>query len=151
MLHIALFEPEIAANTGNIARTCAATGVRLHLIGRLGFRLDDRSLRRAGVDYWEEVDHVRHSGWDSFTRAMSHTRLWFFAARQGAPFTAVRYQDQDCLVFGGESNGLPRWLLEQHAGKVLHIPMPTGKVRSLNQAAAAGIALYEVLRQVHGW
>lgn len=151
MLHIALLEPEIAPNTGNIARLCAATGTRLHLIGRLGFRLDERSLRRAGVDYWEYVDWVRHADWDDFAGAMIGHRLWLFTARRGTLYCRVRFQDNDCLVFGSESQGLPEGLLNRYEPCNLHIPMPTGKVRSLNLATAAGIALYEALRQIHAW
>ncbi len=151
MLHVALFEPEIAPNTGNIARLCAATGATLHLIGRLGFRLDERSLRRAGVDYWQHVELVRHDTWADFAESLATRPFWLFSARSGRPFTAVRYRDEDCLVLGGESRGLPDWLLERHTEQIVHIPLPAGKVRSLNLATAAGIGLYEALRQVHGW
>jgi tRNA (cytidine/uridine-2'-O-)-methyltransferase len=151
MLHIALVEPEIAANTGNIARLCAATGTRLHLIGRLGFHLDDRSLRRAGVDYWDQVDLVRHDDWQTFTATWAGGVLWAFTAQHGRTYTRVSYQENDCLVFGCESQGLPPSLLDQHAEQVLTIPMPGHGVRSLNLATAAGIALYEALRQLHRW
>lgn len=151
MLHVVLVEPEIAPNTGNIARLCAATGARLHLVGRLGFRLDDRSLRRAGLDYWDEVDWVRHADWDAFAAAMTGHRLWLFTARRGQTYCAVAFQDDDCLVFGSESQGLPSSLLDRYTSSNLHIPMPTGKVRSLNLATAVGIGLYEALRQLHHW
>lgn len=148
MLHIALLEPEIAPNTGNIARTCAGIGARLHLIGRLGFRLDEPSLKRAGCDYWDLVDLVRHANWEAFAEAMSKRRLWLFTARGGQCYTAVSFADDDCLVFGNESAGLPLNLLDRYRPNVLQIPMPAGGVRCLNLATAAGIAVYEALRQV---
>ena len=151
MLHIALWEPEIPPNTGNIARLCAATGAALHLIGRLGFRLDDRSLRRAGLDYWPAVELHRHATLADFEQAMKTQRLWCFTAHAPRPYTQVAYEPGDCLVFGGESTGLPAGLLERSREHVLTIPMPAGKVRSLNLATAVGIVLYEALRQLHTW
>ncbi len=151
MLHVALLEPEIAPNTGNIARLCVATGSRLHLIGRLGFRLDDRHLRRAGVDYWDHLDLVRHADWSSFQAALADCPVFLFTARGDQAYTRVKYQDGDCLVFGNESQGLPPGLIEANRKQVLTIPMPSGAVRSLNLATAVGIALYEALRQIRGW
>lgn len=151
MVHVALVEPEIAPNTGNIARLCAATATRLHLVGRLGFRLDERSLRRAGLDYWEHVDWVRHADWDAFAAVMTDRRLWLFTARRGTPYCRARFRDEDCLVFGSESQGLPLSLLDRYLPYNLHIPMPSGKVRSLNLATAVGIGVYEALRQIHSW
>jgi tRNA (cytidine/uridine-2'-O-)-methyltransferase len=151
MLHVALWEPEIPPNTGNIARLCAATGTALHLIGRLGFRLDDRSLRRAGLDYWPHVEVHRHATLAEFEAASAGRRLWCLTARTSRLYTQAAYRNEDCLVFGGESCGLPPSLLASCADRLLTIPMPAGKVRSLNLATAAGIVLYEALRQVHGW
>jgi tRNA (cytidine/uridine-2'-O-)-methyltransferase len=156
MLHLALWEPEIPPNTGNIARVCAATGTALHLIGRLGFRLDDRSLRRAGLDYWPLAAIERHASLDEFERwraSQGHSpdRCFAFSARAARPYTDVRYQDGDCLLLGGETHGLPDETLARFAARALTIPMPGGKVRSLNLATAAGIVLYEALRQVHAW
>jgi tRNA (cytidine/uridine-2'-O-)-methyltransferase len=148
MLHVALWEPEIPPNTGNIARLCAATGTALHLIGRLGFRLDDRSLRRAGLDYWDAVELHRYARIEDFEAALPG-RLFCFSAHATLPFTQVAYQLGDCLLFGGESHGLPEKVLERH--QTLLIPMPAGKVRSLNLATAVGIALYEALRQLRHW
>src|SRR5713101_6070132 len=105
MLHVALWEPEIPPNTGNIARLCAATGATLHLIGRLGFRLDNRSLRRAGLDYWDQVDLRRHVTLADFEATLAGTRLFCFSAHAATPYTAVAYQPRDCLLFGGESAG----------------------------------------------
>ncbi len=148
MLHIALWEPEIPPNTGNIARLCVATGTTLHLIGRVGFRLDDRALRRAGLEYWREVDLHQHASLAEFEASMGDTPLYCFSARASRPYTSVSYRDGDCLLFGGESHGLPTGLLKRHVERTVGIPMPAGKVRSLNLATAVGIALYEALRQI---
>ncbi len=151
MFHVALYEPEIPPNTGNVARLCAATGAPLHLIGRLGFRLDDRSLQRAGLDYWSSVDLRRHATLEAFEAALTGARLFCFSAHAGTPYTRAAYRPGDCLLFGGESRGLPPGLLQRHAERTLGIPMPAGKVRSLNLATAVGIVLYEALRQVNAW
>ena len=170
MLHIALFEPEIPPNTGNIARLCAATGTRLHFIGRLGFRLDDKSLQRAGLDYWDAVDLVRHVTFEEFEEAIRREgegtatppsllgkgagglgSLWILETPAERPYTQAEFQDGDCLLFGSESKGLPPGIRAKCDGRVLGIPMPTGRVRSLNLATAAGIVLYEALRQIKGW
>jgi tRNA (cytidine/uridine-2'-O-)-methyltransferase len=154
MLHIALWEPEIPPNTGNVARLCAATGADLHLIGRLGFRLDDKSLVRAGVDYWPAVKLHRHSTFEEFqSTVLVHlpARIFAFSARASQPYTAVRYQPGDVLLFGNESRGLPETILESHRERLLTIPMLTSEVRSLNLATAAGIVLYEALRQLQSW
>jgi tRNA (cytidine/uridine-2'-O-)-methyltransferase len=151
MLHVALWEPEIPPNTGNIARLCAATGTRLHLIGRLGFRLDDRSLKRAGCDYWPAVDVRLHTTLAEFEAALVGGRLVCIESAAPRPYTRAEFRDGDCLVFGNESRGLPPSLLERHAGQTFSIPMPTGRVRSLNLATAAGIVLFEALRQLHNW
>lgn len=150
MLHIALFEPEIPPNTGNIARLCAATGTRLHLIGRLGFRLDDKSLQRAGLDYWHAVDWARHVAFEDFEAAFAG-RIWLVETPAERSYTRAEFQDGDCLLFGSESKGLPAGIRERFSGQVIGIPMPSGHVRSLNLATSAGIALYEALRQIHGW
>jgi tRNA (cytidine/uridine-2'-O-)-methyltransferase len=151
VLHVALWEPEIPPNTGNIARLCAATSTPLHLIGRLGFRLDDRSLRRAGLDYWPEVELHRHATLAEFEAALPGSRLFCFSAHARIPYTQGTYRSGDCLLFGSESQGLPATLLERHAEHARLIPMPSGRVRSLNLATAVGIALYEALRQLHNW
>jgi tRNA (cytidine/uridine-2'-O-)-methyltransferase len=151
MFHVALWEPEIPPNTGNIARLCAATGADLHLIGRLGFRLDDRSLRRAGLDYWSDVRLHRHASLQEFEAAFLGKRLFCFSAHAATPYTAAAYQAGDGLLFGGESHGLPPGVVERYAERAFRIPMPTGKVRSLNLATAVGIVLYEALRQVRAW
>ena len=151
MLHVALWEPEIPPNTGNIARLCAATDVPLHLIGRLGFRLDDRSLKRAGCDFWPSVKLCRHADLKAFEAAMDGGRILCFSARASISYTKVHYQAGDCLLFGKESNGLPPEVLRRFADRTFGIPMPSGKVRSLNLATAVGIVLYEALRQIENW
>ncbi|MBM3980215.1 MAG: tRNA (cytidine(34)-2'-O)-methyltransferase [Planctomycetes bacterium] len=151
MLHVALWEPEIPPNTGSVARLCAATGARLHLIGRLGFRLDDRSLKRAGLDYWPAVDLVRHVTFEDFTQVIDPARVWCVETPSATPYTRADFADGDCLLFGNESRGLPPGVRERFAARVVGIPMPTGAVRSLNLATAVGIVLYDALRRLHGW
>ncbi|WP_439630795.1 tRNA (cytidine(34)-2'-O)-methyltransferase [Gemmata sp.] len=151
MLHVALFEPEIPPNTGNVARLCAATGARLHLIGRLGFRLDDRSLKRAGLDYWDAVDVVRHVTFAEFEAALGGGRVWCVETPSVVPYTRAAFADNDCLLFGSESKGLPAGVREKYAERLIGIPMPTGAVRSLNLATSVGVVLYEALRQLHDW
>ena len=151
MLHVALWEPEIPPNTGNIARLCAATGAELHLIGRLGFRLDDRDLRRAGLDYWPHVTVHRHPTFEAFEAFAGDRRIIPLTAKSDRLYTRVSYRDGDCLLFGSESKGLPESVLTRHARYAVTIPMPAGRVRSLNLATAVGIVLYEALRQLHNW
>jgi tRNA (cytidine/uridine-2'-O-)-methyltransferase len=160
MLQVALWEPEIPPNTGNVARLCAATGTRLHLIGRLGFRLDDKALKRAGVDYWPHVDVVRHVTFAEFEASFASppttvgglsSRVWCVETPSPIPYTRAAFRDGDCLLFGAESKGLPAAVREKYAATTVGIPMPGGKVRSLNLATAVGVVLYEALRQLHGW
>ena len=151
MIHVALWEPEIPPNTGNIARLCAATGVPLHLIGRLGFHLDDRSLRRAGLDYWDAVELHRHDTFADLEAAAGTARVFCVSTRGPTRYTSVRYEPGDHLVFGAETRGLPDEVLARYGERVLSIPMPAGKVRSLNLATAVGVVVYEALRQLHGW
>lgn len=144
---VALIEPEIPPNTGNIARLCAATGSVLHLVGPLGFRLTDSALRRAGLDYWDSVDLRRHANFDAFCAAVAPARLLFFSTAAPASYLDARYRPGDALVFGSESRGLPDELLAAHPDSVFAIPVRPDRVRSLNLATAAGIVLYEALRQ----
>src|SRR5260221_14585155 len=151
LLHVALWEPEIPPNTGNVARLCAATGSPLHLVGRLGFRTDERSVRRAGLDYWDAVEIHEHDSLAEFEEDRAgRGRLFCVSTRGELAYTAGQYQPGDCLLFGPESRGLPTEVLERHVGRTLRIPMPAGTVRSLNLATAVGIVLYEALRQLHG-
>ena len=151
MLHVALWEPEIPPNTGNIARLCAATGAILHLVGRLGFRLDDRHLRRAGLDYWPHVDIRQHASLDELASALPDTRVIPVSSKVKRSYTTARFRAGDCLLFGSESRGLPPTVLTRHADCAVTIPMPGGHVRSLNLATAVAIVLYEALRQLHDW
>ena len=153
MLHVALLEPEIPPNTGNIARLCAATGCVLHLVGRLGFRIDDKQLKRAGLDYWHAIDIRLHDTLEAFERSLDDdSRIFCLSARATRYHTSVKYRAGDVLLFGAESRGLPVEVLERHAERTLAIPMPgSGVVRSLNLSTAAGIVVYEALRQLHGW
>jgi len=146
--HVALVEPEIPPNTGNIARLCAATGSPLHLIDPLGFRLTDRQLKRAGLDYWGSVEIIRHTSFESFEKDIAPARLVFFSAGSGRSYLSAEYQPGDVLVFGCESKGLPEEILKAKAENVFAIPVLRKKVRSLNLATAVGIVLYEALRQV---
>jgi tRNA (cytidine/uridine-2'-O-)-methyltransferase len=161
MFHIALYEPEIPPNAGNVARLCAATGTMLHFIGRLGFRLDDKTLKRAGLDYWPHVMWKRHETWEQFLAdfALSpsllggkgNQNLWLVDNPATTTYTKVKYSPGDCLVFGRESTGLPESIRSAYPGRQIGIPMPTGHVRSLNLATSVGIVLYEALRQQHDW
>ena len=151
MLHVALWEPEIPPNTSNVARLCAATDTRLHLIGRLGFRLDDRSLKRAGCDYWPSVDVRIHAAMSDLYAELPEGRVWVVETPGERTYTQADFAEGDCLLFGSESRGLPEEVRERHADRLIGIPMPTGKVRSLNLATAVGIVLYEALRQTQGW
>lgn len=150
MLHVALFEPEIPPNTGNIARLCAATKSRLHLIGKLGFTIDDKQLKRAGLDYWPHIDLHRHATFDEFER-LGFERLWVVDNPAPRHYTDVQFQDGDCLLFGKESTGLPESLRTKFADRLIAIPMFTPHVRSLNLSTSVGIVVYEALRQVNHW
>jgi tRNA (cytidine/uridine-2'-O-)-methyltransferase len=132
-------------------RLCAASGAALHLIGRLGFRTDDRSLRRAAVDYRDRVDLHRHGTLPDFESAVAPARILCFSAHARRRYTSIAYQEGDYLLFGGESHGLPAEVVERYADNALYIPMPASGVRSLNLATAVAIVLYEALRQVRGW
>lgn len=151
MLNVALFEPEIPPNAGNIARLCAATGTRLHLIGRLGFRMDERHLRRAGLDYWHAVDMTIHAAWDDFAASVGNDRIICASTKVSRKYTELTYREGDYLLFGSESKGLPTSLIQRYAESAITIPMPGQSVRSLNLATSVSIVLYEALRQVKGW
>lgn len=151
MIQVALWEPEIPPNTGNIARLCAATGSPLHLIGRLGFRTDEKSVRRAGLDYWSHVTIHRHDDLDAFFATIDVQRLWCVDNPAPKSYTQVTFQAGDCLLFGSETRGLPVELKERFAQQLISIPMLTPHVRSLNLANSVSIVLYEALRQLHNW
>lgn len=147
-MHIALIEPKIPPNTGNIARLCAATDTSLHLIEPLGFSISDAELKRAGLDYWDAVDCWVHPGWRSFREAISRDRCLYFSARATRPLSEARFRQNTVLVFGNETDGMPERILDKHPDECFTIPMPSGKVRSLNLSTAAGIVLYEALQQL---
>ncbi len=149
--NIVLVEPEIPQNTGNIARLCAATGTVLNLIEPLGFRLTDREVKRAGLDYWDSVQILRHTSFEAFLQSQlpnRQSKLLFFSTSGTKSYTEAKYHPGDCLVFGSESRGLPLELLEARPDDVYNIPMKLEHVRSLNLANAASIVLYEALRQL---
>lgn len=147
MLHVVLVEPEIPQNTGNIARTCLAAGARLHLVEPLGFRLDERALRRAGMDYWERCDVRRWKSLDELRSAANASRFFFLTSKTQRPYWEASFADEDHLVFGRETRGLPASLLKTERDHLLTIPMAT-EARSLNLATAVGIVLYEACRQL---
>ena len=146
-LHVALVEPEIPPNTGNIARLCAATGTSLHLIGKLGFRTDDQAVRRAGLDYWHDVEIRYHQSLEALYESLPDSRFLYFSTKGEQLYTDHVYKSGDCLVFGRETAGLPEELLRANWERCLTIPMSNQKVRSLNLATAVGIVVYEALRQ----
>ena len=147
MINVALVEPEIPPNTGNVARLCAANRVPLHIVGATGFRLDDRAVRRAGLDYWPEVLLHRHRDLDSLFSALPETRFVYLSTKAERLYSDWLFEHNDCLVFGRETRGLPEELLRANWDRCLTIPMLNPNVRSLNLATAVGIALYEALRQ----
>ena len=147
-MHLVLVEPEIPPNTGNVARLCAATKTTLHLIEPLGFKLDDRQLKRAGMDYWQHVAWHRWPSWTAFARQLPEgARLWFVESGGPRLYTEALFQPGDFLVFGRETAGLPRNLLEQNRERWLRLPMFNPASRSLNLSNCAAIVLYEALRQ----
>ena len=141
-------DPEIPPNTGSIGRLCVATATPLHLVEPLGFVIDDKHLRRAGLDYWPHVDLHRWPSWDAFLAGRPPGRLLCFAARAPRSYTSVRYQPDDILVFGGESSGLPDAIRAAHADALFAIPLSSPHVRSLNLATAVAVVLFEGLRQL---
>ena len=147
-MHVVLFEPEIPPNTGSIARLCAATLTPLHLIEPLGFKIDDKHLKRAGLDYWEFVDLTVHKSWNAFMERRAGKRLLFFSKHATQSYTRVRYEKDDFLVFGPETRGLPAELLTSHTRHCYRIPMMCPGVRSLNLSNAVSVVLYEGLRQL---
>lgn len=148
-LHVALVEPEIHPNTGNIARLCAANAIPLHLVGVLGFRIDDKAIRRAGLDYWPHVELHRHRDLEGLRSDLPDSRFFYFSTKAERLYDEVRYRPGDCLVFGPETRGLPEDLLRLQKEHSLRIPMRSEHVRSLNLATAVAIAMYEALRQLH--
>ena len=150
MLHIALVEPEIPPNTGNIARLCAATETHLHIVGVTGFRMDDRTLKRAGLDYWNEVKLSRHIDLERLYDDLPDSRFLYLTTKTTRNYYDIKFKDNDCLVFGRETRGLPEDLLNANAENCLTIPMANKNVRSLNLSNSVGIVLYEAIKQLSG-
>lgn len=146
MIHIVLHCPEIPQNTGNIARTCAATGAALHLIRPLGFEIDDRKLKRAGLDYWDKLNITYYDDEEAFFRLHGAEKIYCFSTKSPRAYTEVTYPEDVYLLFGRETAGLPERILAERADSCVRIPMRDG-LRSLNLSNSVAIAVYEVLRQ----
>ena len=147
-MHVVLYQPEIPPNTGSVARLCAATLTPLHLIKPLGFKIDDKHLKRAGLDYWEFVDLHVHNSWQHFLEQSTGKRLLYFSKKASRSYTQVSFAEDDYLVFGPETRGLPEEWIALNAKRALRIPMMGTGVRSLNLSNAVAIVLYEGLRQL---
>lgn len=147
-MNIVLFEPEIPANTGNIGRTCVATGTRLHLIKPLGFRLDEKSLRRAGMDYWNRLDVTIYVNYEDFRQKNPDAKLYMATTKAKHVYTEVSYEPDCYIMFGKESAGIPEEILVENEESCIRIPMEND-IRSLNLSNSAAIVLYEALRQNH--
>ena len=145
-LNIVLYEPEIPSNTGNIGRTCVATGTRLHLIEPLGFRLNEKTVRRAGMDYWEHLDVTRYDDWTDFLERNPGAKIYMATTKAKHVYTEVSYEPDCYIMFGKESAGIPEEILKEHPDTCMRIPM-IGETRSLNLSNSAAIVLYEALRQ----
>ena len=146
VLNIVLIEPQIPQNTGNIARTCAATGCRLHLVEPLGFEIDDKKLKRAGLDYWKYLNVVIYTGLNEFLKSNNNKNMYFFTTKSQNIYSNIKYSDDSYLVFGREDAGLPEELLKKNPKNCARIPMGEG-IRRLNLSNAVAIGAYEVLRQ----
>ena len=149
--NIVLVEPEIPPNTGTIARLCGATDTTLHLVKPLGFSTDDKHLKRAGLDYWEHVQIIYWQNLDEFLTAQNENKLYFYTKKISRPYTAAAYEPGDFLIFGKETKGLPQEIIKLYMDRCYTIPMSNRQIRSLNLANAAGIVLYEALRQQSLW
>lgn len=146
LLHIVLYQPEIPQNTGAIGRTCVAAGAKLWLVRPLGFRVDEKALRRAGLDYWQHLQWEVVADWPALSVRLSAQRFWYFTKSAETNYTDVRYRQDDVFVFGSETSGLPAALLEQNRQRTLRIPIRP-QVRSLNVSNSVAVATYEALRQ----
>ena len=147
-LHVALIQPQIPPNTGNIARACVGADVPLHLIGPMGFDLDDRHLKRAGLDYWDRLDLWVHDDWFGFRDAIARDRCLYFSANAERDLEEAPFRSNSVLVFGNETDGLPARILEKHPEQCFRIPMPGGAVRGMNLANAVSVVLYEGMRRL---
>ena len=150
LFHAVLLRPQIPPNAGNAARTCAALGARLHLVGPLGFEITDAHLKRAGLDYWPKVDWRTHADWAAFRAEFLPTfagTLWLIDNPAPRAYTEAAFQAGDAFLFGGEVEGLPADVRDEFGANLVDIPMPTGNVRSLNLSTSVGVVLYEGFRQ----
>jgi tRNA (cytidine/uridine-2'-O-)-methyltransferase len=149
-MHIVLYEPDIPGNTGNVARTCVATGSTLHLVGRLGFNLDDAHLKRAGLDYWPKLRWMRHADWEAFETALPpRPALYIFSKWAKQSYWSATFAPESYLIFGCETQGLPSFFHERFQERLYAIPMAPESVRSLNLSNSVALVLYEALRQTH--
>ncbi len=147
-MNIVLYEPDIPGNTGNVGRTCVATDSTLHLVGKLGFSLDDTHVKRSGLDYWEKVKLVKHKDWDSFYASLSaQASLYLFSKKATRHYWSATFVPESYLIFGCETTGLPATFHQRYQDKLYRIPMVEGSVRSLNLSTSVGVVLYEALRQ----
>lgn len=149
-MHIILHQPEIPANTGNIGRTCVATGSSLHLIEPLGFRLDEKSIKRAGMDYWESLDVTRYINYQEFQEKHPGAKIWFATTKAKKIYTQAELGMDDYIMFGKESAGIPEEILVEHEEDCIRIPM-LDNIRSLNLSNSVAVVLYEALRQNDFW
>ena len=147
-LNIVLYEPEIPANTGNIGRTCVATDTRLHLIEPLGFRLDEKSIKRAGMDYWKDLDVTTYVNWEDFCEKNPNAKIYMATTKAKHVYTEVNYESDCYIMFGKESAGIPEEILVKNKENCIRIPM-LDEIRSLNLSNSVAIVLYEALRQNH--
>lgn len=145
-MNIILHQPEIPANTGNIGRTCVATGTKLHLIEPLGFRIDEKQIKRAGMDYWDKLDYTRYINYEDFLIKNPGAKIWYATTKAEKTYTDVSYSENDFIMFGKESAGIPEEILVENRESCIRIPM-LPDIRSLNLSNSAAIVLYEALRQ----
>ena len=145
-MNIILHQPEIPANTGNIGRTCVATGTKLHLIEPLGFRIDEKQIKRAGMDYWDKLDYTRYINYEDFLLKNPGAKIWYATTKAEKTYTDVSYSENDFIMFGKESAGIPEEILVENRESCIRIPM-LPDIRSLNLSNSAAIVLYEALRQ----
>ncbi len=145
-MNIVLHQPEIPANTGNIGRTCVATGTKLHLIEPLGFRIDEKQIKRAGMDYWDKLDYTRYINYEDFLIKNPGAKIWYATTKAEKTYTDVSYSENDFIMFGKESAGIPEEILVENRESCIRIPM-LPDIRSLNLSNSVAIVLYETLRQ----
>ena len=147
-MKIVLINPDIPWNAGNIGRSCVATGTELVFVGKMGFEINSKEVRRSGLDYWQFLKYSVYPDFEAFLKSLPETpSLLFFSTRGGTSYWQAPYRADSCLIFGAETAGLPDWMYGKYADRLYHIPMWSDRVRSLNLSTSAGVALYEALRQ----